>query len=207
LKLGGDDLKKSFIISLIITAAVFFLCSSFILDLTTYLHPFVIPIVIFCFFVFFYSLILFLRKENLEISYSLITGVFALYTVALLILLFFRPNTQINYAYNLIPFSTISFYLSGKVKMIIAVYNLAANIGLFVPFGIYLMFSMKKSILTHVFVPLICIMVVEIAQLLSHRGSLDIDDLILNFLGITIGYLMYPAFNKIVTIKKGARQY
>ena len=198
-------MKKSFFISLFITGAVFLACSSLLLGLTSYLHPLVIPVVICCFFFFFYSLILLLRKENLEISYCLFTGIIAVYTIALLVLLFFRPNIQYNYAYNLIPFSTISFYLSGKVKMIIAFYNLAANIGLFVPFGIYLMLSSKKSFVKHVFLPLIWIILIEIAQLLTHRGSLDIDDLILNFLGITIGYIVYPVFNKIVTIKKGAR--
>jgi len=197
--------KKSFFISLFITGAVFLACSSLLLGLTSYLHPLVIPVVICCFFFFFYSLILLLRKENLEISYCLFTGIIAVYTISLLVLLFFRPNLQYNYGYNLIPFSTISFYLSGKVKMIIAFYNLAANIGLFVPFGIYLMLSSKKSFVTHVIVPLIWIILIEIAQLLTHRGSLDIDDLILNFLGITIGYIVYPVFNKIVTIKKGAR--
>jgi glycopeptide antibiotics resistance protein len=198
-------LKKSFFISLIITAAVFLSCSSFLLDLTSYLHPLVIPVVICCLFFFFYSFFLFLRKENLEISYGLFTGIIAVYTISLLVLLFFRPNTQNNYAYNFIPFSTISFYLSGKVNMLIAVYNLAANIGLFVPFGIFLMICSRKSFLIHVFLPLISIILIEIAQLLTHRGSLDIDDLILNFLGIIIGYIFYPIFNQIFTIKKGAR--
>ena len=54
-------------------------------------------------------------------------------------LLFFCPNDQSYDSLNLIPFATIRYYLSGEINWIIALYNLAANIGLFIPYGIYLM--------------------------------------------------------------------
>ena len=47
-----------------------------------------------------------------------------LYSVGLLILLFFRPKGQSYGTINLIPFDTIHFYLSGNVAYLIALYNL-----------------------------------------------------------------------------------
>ncbi|WP_281176533.1 VanZ family protein [Cytobacillus solani] len=45
--------------------------------------------------------------------------------------------------------------------------------------------------------PFLLISLIEILQFITHRGSLDIDDLILNLFGIFIGYLLYPAFKRI----------
>ncbi|WP_176699601.1 hypothetical protein [Neobacillus massiliamazoniensis] len=67
-----------------------------------------------------------------------------LYTIAILVLLFFRPNDQSYQSWNLIPFSTISFYFSGKVNWLISFYNLSANIGLFIPYGIFLMIKYQN---------------------------------------------------------------
>ncbi|WP_263597052.1 VanZ family protein [Metabacillus idriensis] len=46
------------------------------------------------------------------------------------------------------------------------------------------------------------ISIIETAQYLTGRGSLDIDDLILNLLGVFMGYAVYPIFEKTVFIKK-----
>jgi glycopeptide antibiotics resistance protein len=111
-----------------------------------------------------------------------------------------RPNEQNYGSVNLIPFETISFYLSGEVHWVIAFYNLAANIGLFIPYGILLrLVTAEKRILT--FLPFLPITIIEISQHLTRRGSLDIDDLILNVSGFYIGYVLFPLFRKIINIK------
>jgi glycopeptide antibiotics resistance protein len=125
-----------------------------------------------------------------------------LYSVSLLVLLFFRPNDQNYHSWNLIPFSTIGFYLSGNVNWLISFYNLAANIGLFIPFGIFLMVNTSRSPMKLFLFPMMAIALIEVLQLLTHRGSLDIDDLILNMLGIIVGYLFYPVFKRIVSIQR-----
>jgi glycopeptide antibiotics resistance protein len=125
-----------------------------------------------------------------------------LYTASLLVLLFFRPNDQTYHSWNLIPFSTIGFYLSGNVNWLISFYNLAANIGLFIPFGIFLMVNTSRSLMKLFLFPMMAIALIEVLQLITHRGSLDIDDLILNMLGIIVGYLFYPVFKRIVSIQR-----
>jgi glycopeptide antibiotics resistance protein len=82
------------------------------------------------------------------------------------------------------------------VKWIVSFYNLAANIGLFIPYGI-LMMEKNFSTLRRLLVPIAFISLIEILQFITHRGSLDIDDLILNLLGIFIGYILYPAFRRV----------
>lgn len=144
--------------------------------------------------------VLLFRKETLQLPYSLFKNLLVLYTIALLILLFFRPNEQSYDSMNLIPFSTISLYLFGKVNWLISFYNLAANIGLFIPYGIFLMVKNEASILKLILLPLTTIALIEILQFLTHRGSMDIDDLILNLLGIFVGYICYPIFKKIVEL-------
>lgn len=193
-------MKKSYIITLILSLAVLVLLSPVFIQLISYLHPIVMVVVSFCIILLVLFFVLLFRKETLQLPYSLFKNLLVLYTIALLILLFFRPNDQNYDSMNLIPFSTISFYLSGKVNWLISFYNLAANIGLFIPYGIFLMVKNEASILKLILLPLTTIALIEILQFLTHRGSMDIDDLILNLLGIFVGYICYPIFKKIVEL-------
>jgi glycopeptide antibiotics resistance protein len=193
-------MKKSLFLSMQLSSIVFLLLSPLFLQLLSFLHPLVL-IVVFCSLVFIaFFLVLLIRKESLNMNFSLFLILMVIYSVALLILLFFRPNDQGYNSFNLIPFTTISFYLSGEVNNLIAFYNLAANLGLFIPFGIYLLVK-RYSIWKLIVFPIVGISFIEILQFFTHRGSLDIDDLVLNTLGVFIGYLLFPLFNRVITIK------
>lgn len=193
-------MKKTYLLSLMISMGIFFVFSSVLFRLTSYLHPIVLLVVFFCLFSIILAILLSVRKETIHISFSLLKIILVVYTVTLLILLFFRPNEQPYHSWNLIPFSTISYFLSGKVNGLVAFYNLAANIGLFIPYGIFLMIRKIRSTLFLILVPIVAISGIEILQLITHRGSLDIDDLILNLCGVFIGYWASPFFKKIVHI-------
>jgi glycopeptide antibiotics resistance protein len=194
-------LKKSLFISLLLSIGLFLILSPIIIKLVTYLHPIVLAVVFFCILICFFFLVLWIRKQTIRIPYNLFLGVLGLYTIALFILLFFRPNDQSYQSWNMIPFSTISFYFSGKVNWLISFYNLTANIGLFIPYGIFLMIKTQGSALKLIFIPMIAIAIIEILQFFTHRGSMDFDDLILNLLGVFIGYLFFPSFKRIVKLK------
>ncbi|WP_260631675.1 VanZ family protein [Neobacillus niacini] len=192
-------MKKSLIISLIASIALFLILSPILFQLIDYLHPVVIGVVFFCMVMAVFLLALFIRKQTVQFSYSKIRILLLLYSFGLFILLFFRPSDQIYQSINLIPFSTISFYLSGEVNGLISFYNLAANIGLFLPFGFFL--KMRKcTIFQLLYIPIFFISSIELLQYFSQSGSMDIDDLILNVLGFYIGYLLYPFFNRVVTV-------
>jgi glycopeptide antibiotics resistance protein len=189
-------MKKSLLISLIISIVLFLIMSPFLIQLVVYLHQVVLGVIFFCFVLIVFFVVLFIRKQSFHLPYSKIRILLLLYSIALFILLFLRPSDQIYQSINLVPFSTITFYLSGNVNGLISFYNLAANIGLFIPFGIFLKMK-ERTIFQLVYIPILFISLIELLQYFTARGSLDIDDLILNVLGFFIGYLLYPFFTKI----------
>jgi glycopeptide antibiotics resistance protein len=179
---------------------LFLLFLPILIHLISYLHPIVLVVVFFCIFFCVNFSILLVRKERIHIPSSLLLWILIFYTLALLVLLFFRPNNQTYHSMNLMPFSTIAFYLSGKVNFLISFYNLSANIGLFVPYGIFLMIVFKKFNYKQILLPLIFIGTIEISQYITHRGNMDIDDLILNMIGVFIGCMFYPIFKKVIIL-------
>ncbi|NMD70923.1 VanZ family protein [Bacillus sp. DNRA2] len=126
-----------------------------------------------------------------------------MYSIALFILLFFRPNEQDYDSMNLKPFATIFNYLSGQVNFLIAFYNIAANIGLFIPYGLYIDLKTKSAKYRYFFqiiIPIFVISAIEFLQYITQRGSLDIDDLILNVIGVYVGYGFAPIIKRIIQV-------
>ena len=191
---------KKILIPFLISMAIFTIFIPLTRTLTTYLHPVVLVVLFFCMFVVILSIYLLLTKQQIRIRRFFLFGAFILYTLSLLILLFMRPSEPAYENSNLVPFKTISLYLSGNADWFVSFYNLAANVGLFVPFGV-LLACWSRSFLIKVFLPFALISCIEITQLLTNRGSLDVDDLILNVLGFYIGYALVPLVRKIVVIK------
>ena len=99
----------------------------------------------------------------------------------------------IRQGYNLIPFKTISEYITGYADGSmrgVAFRNLAGNFFLLAPLGFYLPFfieKMKKA-MPYMLTVATTIVVIEVVQLATMSGSLDIDDFILNFTGAVIGF-------------------
>jgi len=93
---------------------------------------------------------------------------------------------------NLIPFKTIIPYLLGKGGWLIVGLNIGGNILLLVPFGFLLplIFSTSnwKKIL---FIAPLSGLSIELLQAYLHVGIFDIDDVILNGLGVVLGYWVY----------------
>lgn len=192
---------KKFIVPTIISLFVFLLLIPLFQDLTSYLHPIVLLVLFGCIFVFVLVVYLYIRNDHLTLSAKFLSVCMILYTLSLLILLFLRPNEQQYDTINLLPFATISLFLSGEVNWLISFYNLAANIGLFIPFGVALSWRKKKRV-SLLLVPVVAISTIELLQFITKRGSLDIDDLLLNTLGFMIGYWLTPFFKKVIVVAK-----
>jgi len=93
---------------------------------------------------------------------------------------------------NFIPFKTILPYLLGEKGFMIAVLNLAGNILLLVPIGFLVPFispnmTWKKTLVLAVATGF----ALEGMQALLHVGIFDVDDLILNGLGVMAGYWLF----------------
>jgi glycopeptide antibiotics resistance protein len=93
---------------------------------------------------------------------------------------------------NLMPLRTILPYLLGRSGLIIGGINIAGNIALLVPVGflvplIYPRIAWKMALALGIG----CGLTIEILQTVLKVGIFDIDDVILNALGVTAGYWAY----------------
>jgi glycopeptide antibiotics resistance protein len=172
-------------------------------DLLLYLHPIAFIVIWVCTTLIILYVGMVCLNVRIVMNYKIILWCIIFYSICLFFLLFFRPSDQSYDTYNLLPFNTIDFYLSGKVRPLVSFYNLFANIGLFVPFGFFINIRKKyfnnSLILLGIFSTFI-IFAIETAQFLTKRGSFDIDDIILNLLGILIGSIVFPFISKNIEI-------
>lgn len=98
----------------------------------------------------------------------------------------FGRTTQEQFSYNLIPFSTMANYF--PIRSLASLINIVGNIAVFVPFGVLIPVVFRIRYVKMLGFFLVGLFVLEMAQLISRRGSLDVDDFILNTIGVTIGY-------------------
>ncbi len=109
---------------------------------------------------------------------------------------------------NFVPFKTIHLYIramfDGSLHASVSVKNLLGNLLLFSQMGIYLPSYIKKlnKLRSFVLSMTALLFIVEVTQLVTRRGSFDIDDFILNMLGALIGYRIW----KIKSVQKFIRK-
>ncbi|MCJ0933288.1 VanZ family protein [Virgibacillus halodenitrificans] len=132
---------------------------------------------------------------------------FIFYLVALVILLFignrgylYTDLTLLEYmktSSNFVPFKTINTYFTAFVdnsmNRNIPIKNLVGNFFMFLPMGIYLPFLIKKiaGLGRFVLSMIVLLFFIEVIQLVTRRGSFDIDDFILNMIGALIGFAIW----------------
>lgn len=95
---------------------------------------------------------------------------------------------------NFIPFKTIKMYIRYyDMPGIRSFSNLFGNIFIFVPMGILLPFVHRtsKNVWVMLLNALLLIVGIEVFQLFSNFGAFDVDDIILNVLGVLIGRWIY----------------
>lgn len=125
---------------------------------------------------------------------------FAVYLALLAYFLFFaeatgRTFTERTYQYNLIPLHEIKRFVVYRKQLGFAAValNLIGNVLAFVPFGLFLPLLLRgmryfgKTVLLGFEFSLL----VEIVQLFSKVGSFDVDDILLNTLGVVLGYVLF----------------
>ena len=133
-------------------------------------------------------------------------GIVALVVYGLLMLWLLFGQRWGNWArqWNLQLFDTVRRYLwvlrySGSPALIRhAVINLAGNVIMFVPLGFLtpVAFPKLRRFLWHFAYMVLTILVVECLQLLTMLGSCDVDDLLLNAVGTTIGFALFRLSSK-----------
>lgn len=130
---------------------------------------------------------------------------FGMYLLVLCYFLFLsgyfgRTECSISYRYNLIPFKEISRYIKrfDSFGFLLVSMNLAGNILAFVPLGLFLpaFFKDKKKGKKSVILGFVLVMIVELIQGITKVGSCDVDDILLNMLGIFLGIFLFFFFIK-----------
>ena len=136
-------------------------------------------------------------------------ALFAAYCALMLWLLFGRAGYVDGIPYsqqmkaNLIPFRTLKLFfrlLSHHRPALVraAVINLVGNVVMFIPLGLFLplVFQKLRSFWGMLLWAFLIISAVELTQLFTLVGSCDVDDLILNLCGASLGYLLYHLTKK-----------
>ena len=151
-----------------------------------------------------------MKKETKHIIRTLGTVLFILYVLALIYFLFFSEEygrvamEEREYRYNLIPFVEIRrFWIYREQLGTFAVFsNIFGNVIGFLPFGFILpvIFRRMNSGFLICVSGFILSLTVEVIQLVTKVGCFDVDDMILNTLGATLGYVLFFVCNHIVTV-------
>lgn len=130
---------------------------------------------------------------------------FLAYLALLIYFLFFAEGygRQISgtreYRYNLVPFTEIRRFwvYREQVGTLAAFLNLGGNVLGFMPFGFLLPVLSQRFGRFWVTVPLgfSLSLAVECTQLAAKVGSFDVDDILLNTLGVLLGWLAFRLLN------------
>lgn len=104
---------------------------------------------------------------------------------------------------NLVPFKTILIYLLGEKGLIIGGINLIGNIVLLVPIGLLVPVVYRKSTWKVMLAVAIAFgFAIEGMQVVLRVGIFDIDDVILNGLGVLLGYWVFRLLAKKLSLMK-----
>lgn len=145
---------------------------------------------------------------------------FGIYCIVMLYLLFGQRIgwasfenyfEHISLSYNIIPFKTIRDFMDNIYSQTInpyyirhAIINLIGNVVMFVPLGFFLpsLWAKLQKFWKFILCIIGIILAIEIIQLVTLLGSLDIDDLILNTLGAIVGFIIYKISVKLIAKHK-----
>ena len=154
-----------------------------------------------------------MKQKQYPSPTSLSRFLFVFYCAVLLWLLFDRTpgwGSADTYAevlrgnMNLTPLHTIKNYWTVVKRMDFSpifyhcVINLSGNLLLFVPIGYFLprLWPALRNFFLFLLTCSLAIILVELLQLVTLLGSLDVDDLSLNLLGMSLGYLLFMVIKK-----------
>ncbi len=133
---------------------------------------------------------------------SMIIIIFCIYCVLLVYFLFLNTRVipyssywdHIKRSINLIPFKTVTEYITrisnNTINLTSFIYNTFGNLFLFMPMGSLLpcVNSKINTLSRTCLMGFSIILCVEVLQLFSTLGTFDIDDIILNMVGLILGY-------------------
>lgn len=132
------------------------------------------------------------NKQKIVLYKEITMFCFIIYILLLYYIVTFQDNSYGTN--NLVPFKEIFRY---NINSKLFFKNVIGNILLFIPFGIFVSYYIKnKTFFPVLSLSLIVSCAIEYIQSVIGR-TVDIDDVILNTIGGTLGYLIYKLQDKI----------
>jgi Glycopeptide antibiotics resistance protein len=102
---------------------------------------------------------------------------------------------------NLKPFETIVNFVKilksnhsyTRELVQFAFINIGGNLVMFIPLGVFIPIYLRKASTYCSFIIIVSILIflIEFIQVITMLGSFDVDDIILNVIGASIGYIFY----------------
>ncbi|MBO6201262.1 MAG: VanZ family protein [Chryseobacterium sp.] len=135
-----------------------------------------------------------------KLLYKCYPALINVYTVWILYLMFFVSEREkfgeSHYLIRAVPFESIHFVLYEAGFIPYEMYkNILGNIVLFIPYGFLRILYPKLNNYKYLFfVFFIVINILEFSQYYFNLGYAEFDDVMLNTIGMTIGYLIYKNF-------------
>ncbi|KAA0549505.1 VanZ family protein [Bacillus sp. BGMRC 2118] len=132
---------------------------------------------------------------------------FLMYVCFLFYLVFFssyRHNVQGIFAYNVVPFESISAYVHhyDGFRITRLTDNFFGNIAAFIPFGILIPCMIKSVKLLQVTLySILFSLFIEVTQIFLRVGAFDVDDILLNTVGGIFGYVLLRSLVSIYNLK------
>ncbi|MCH5265553.1 MAG: VanZ family protein [Lachnospiraceae bacterium] len=126
-----------------------------------------------------------------------------------------RTEPYTTYQYNLEPFRELRRYLAyrNQIGNGLFLINVVGNVVAFMPFGFLVPVMYReqrrersyqghyfRSFLFVTFLGFLSSLGVETLQLVTKVGSFDVDDLILNTVGVILGYFIYYICKKMIGV-------
>ncbi|MCQ4087057.1 VanZ family protein [Saccharibacillus sp. JS10] len=146
------------------------------------------------------------RRQPIKAPSKLTKGIAGLLLIGYISLLLywmfwgFGRSTHISgdFRYNLVPLETIRLFAKSASwdNLRAPLINLAGNVAVFVPLGVLLpiVFTKLRLYIRFLLAFVLMISLLELSQGILGAGVADIDDLILNTIGGSIGYMIYSYF-------------
>ena len=134
------------------------------------------------------------QRSKAEGVFKVIFILLALFYLALIIrFVLFKDGVRMGTQEIILkPLTTLKKYHAGEKSFKLLAINYLGNIGMFVPFGILLPAIFKKlNYLWVLIIGFLSVIGIETLQYLTASGYTDIDDVILNTLGVLIGAFLF----------------
>lgn len=133
------------------------------------------------------------NKTRFVLYKELLMLVFAIYILCLFQVVTFQDNISLS-GNNFIPFQEIFRY---KITSRLFIKNVIGNMIMFLPFGFFISYYINPdSVKPTLILTLIASTSIEVVQLIIGR-VFDIDDILLNLVGGSMGYMIYNFMRRI----------